>query len=250
MNLIQKFLAMIQVLMGLHLKYQRTGDGSNGTCDCIGLVIGAIRRMGLKWTGIHGSNYAARKATVQLAKISSLDQLAPGHVVYKAYEPGHSKYDLPGRYKKGGAYYNGDLKDYYHVGVITSVKPVVITHMTTPTVKTLTVNTMAELNKYNWGYFGQIKPVYDAGGRVTPDPAPTPTPSAGTRAIVVAASGGTVNLRKTPSTSGKLLTRVKLGETVDIVEPGEVWASVKYGKYSGYMMAQFLDIIGDGKGNY
>ena len=55
-ELVQKFLAMIDVIKRLNPAYKQPGDGSNGVCDCIGLIIGALRRMGLKWTGIHGSN--------------------------------------------------------------------------------------------------------------------------------------------------------------------------------------------------
>ena len=63
-ELIHRFLEKVQVIKSLNPAYKQPGDGSNGVCDCIGLIIGAIRRMGLKWTGIHGSNYAARYQTV------------------------------------------------------------------------------------------------------------------------------------------------------------------------------------------
>jgi uncharacterized protein YgiM (DUF1202 family) len=52
-----------------------------------------------------------------------------------------------------------------------------------------------------------------------------------------------VNLRKTPSLRGALIMRVKLGEIVEITEPGEEWCKIKYGNKTGYMMAQFLDIL-------
>ena len=117
--LIQKFLEKIQVIKSLNPAYKKPGDGSNGVCDCIGLLIGAIRRMGLKWTGIHGSNYAARRETVGLSYISKVSELELGDAVYKACDPDGTvrkacnagkkkrKYDLPDRYKKGKAYYMG-----------------------------------------------------------------------------------------------------------------------------------------------
>lgn len=40
--------------------YQLGHDGSDGKCDCIGYIIGAIRRSGGSWKGTHGSNYSAR----------------------------------------------------------------------------------------------------------------------------------------------------------------------------------------------
>lgn len=82
-------------------------------------------------------------------KINKANDLHIGDIVFKAYEPDESGYDLPNRYKPGGAYYDGDLRDYYHVGVVTSVDPLSITHMTTPTVKVDT-----KLGK--WGYFGTL----------------------------------------------------------------------------------------------
>ena len=44
--------------------------------------------------------------------------------------------------------------------------------------------------------------------------------------------------------------RIPLGRTVNIISPGEEWSRISYGNQTGYMMAQFLDIIGDGKGKY
>ena len=57
-----KFLRMVETIRKLNPAYKQPGDGSDGTCDCIGLEIGALRRMGLKWTGIHGSIIAFHAA--------------------------------------------------------------------------------------------------------------------------------------------------------------------------------------------
>ena len=143
--LLQKYLQKVDDIKRSKPKYRQPGDGSDGTCDCIGLIIGGIRRCGLKWTGIHGSNYAARKAAVNFKKVNSTSDLEVGDTVYKGCAPGSSGYALPARYKQGGVYYNGDLTDYYHVGVVTSLNPLNITHMTSPTVKVDT-----KLGK--WGY--------------------------------------------------------------------------------------------------
>lgn len=244
-EVVQKFLDKVQVIKNLNPKRREPGDGSDGYCDCIGLIIGAIRRMGLKWTGIHGSNWAARKEFVKLEKINSVSDLELGDVVLKACAQGTSGWDLPSRYRKGGKYYNGDLNDYYHAGVVTKVNPLNITHMSSK----MTVDT--KLGK--WNYHGKLSILAKAAGGITPTPTPTPEPNVpgtGSRAVVVAESGSTVNLRRTPSLRGALIKRVPLGTTVDIIAPGEEWATIKYGKYTGYMMAKFLDIIGDGKGQY
>lgn len=242
-QVVQKFLEKVQVIKNLNPKRREPGDGSDGYCDCIGLVIGAVRRMGLKWTGIHGSNWAARKEFVKLEKINSVNDLELGDVVLKGCDQSNSGWALPSRYRKGGKYYNGDLTDYYHAGVVTKVNPLNITHMSTK----ITVDT--KLGK--WNYHGKLSLLAKAAGGVVPvEPTVPDTPSTGSRAVVVAESGGTVNMRKTPSLRGALICRIPLGTTVDIVAPGEEWATIKYANKTGYMMAKFLDIIGDGKGKY
>ena len=263
-ELVQKFLEKIQVIKNLDPAYKQPGDGSGGVCDCIGLIIGAIRRMGLKWTGIHGSNYAARYQTVDLKYISSESELQTGDVVYKGVGPDGRgkrpciagtfthKYDLPSRYKKGNQYYDGDLTDYYHVGVVTQVSPLRITHMTSHRMK---VDTSVGKNTNSpWSYYGKSKPLVTAANdkpEPKPTPTPEPTPSTGTKAIVVADNGKPVKVREYPSTSCKTWDNVPCGTEVTIVDPGEEWAKINCGKRKGwYMMAKFLDIIGDGKGKY
>lgn len=245
-----KFLAKVREIFNSNPKRREPGDGSDGTCDCIGLIIGAIRRMGLTWSGIHGCNWAARKEFVKLEKINSVSDLEVGDVVLKGRPKGHSKWDLPSRYRSGGKYYNGDLTDYYHAGVVDSVNPLHIRHMSTK----MTIDTKLNHNKNSvWNYHGKLTILVKAAGGTVPTPTPAPaadTPTTGAKAVVVADSGGTVNLRRTPSLKGALITRVPLGTYVDIIAPGETWAKIKYSGVTGYMMAQFLDIVGDGKGKY
>lgn len=244
-EVVDKFLSKVHEIYNQKPAYKQPGDGSDGTCDCVGLIIGAIRRMGLKWTGIHGANWAARKELVQLQKINSSNDLALGDAVLKAYEPQDSRYALPTRYKKGGKYYNGDLKDYYHIGVVSSVNPLRITHMTSPTAKIDT-----SLGK--WAYHGQLSVLAKAAGSKIPVSTPTPeTPTSGSSAVVVAANGKPVKMRQYPSKSCRTWINVPIGTPVEIVSPGETWAQINYGKYRGwYMIASFLDIVGDGKGIY
>ena len=250
--LIQKFLEMIAKIKSLNPAYKQPGDGSNGFCDCIGLIIGAIRRMGLTWKGIHGSNYAARYQIDGLEKITSLSQLKLGDVMLKAYEKGHSKWKLPERYWKGKTYYTGDLKDYYHAGAITCMNPITITHMTSPRMKMLVIRSMNDLINSNWLYHGNAKPIVNAASDkpTTVIVTPSTTPSTGSRAVVVADSGSTVNMRAGANMNKRILKRIPLGEKVEILTPGETWAHVKYGNLTGYVMAKFLDVIGDGKGKY
>ena len=262
--LIQKFLEMVAKIKNLNPAYKQPGDGSNGVCDCIGLIIGAIRRMGLKWIGIHGSNYAARFQSVNLRYIEKESDLELGDVVLKGvnsdgrgkkpFNKGYftHKYDLPSRYKKGNSYYTGDLNDYYHAGVVTKVNPLNITHMTSPRMK---VDTRCDqMSNSQWNYVMKARPIVDAAGdkpTPTPTPTPAPTPSTGTEAIVVSDNGKPVKMRQYPSTSCATWDNVNVGTKVTIVTPGEDWAKINAGRRNGwYMMSKFLDIIGDGKGKY
>ena len=234
-----KFLQMVETIRKLNPAYKQPGDGSDGTCDCIGLEIGALRRMGLKWTGIHGSNYAARYQTVNLEYIEDTGQLEKGDIIYKAAnEKGIVKlacnagtkkhaWTLPDRYKKGRAYYDGDLLDYYHVGIVTGVDPLRITHMTSPTA-------MIDTKLGNWSWFGRLPWVeYDSQAE-DDEPAEWAT--------VRAEKGSTVKMRAKPSTLCRLYWEVPVGAQVVLTERGDTWSGIIYAGQSGYMMTKFLRI--------
>ena len=138
-------------------EYKLGHDGSDGFCDCIGMVKGAIKRGGGNPSGLSGTNYAARYTIRNFARIPSVSALSVGDVVLKGRQPGESGYSLPDKYKN-----SGDLTDYYHIGTVTKVNPLEITHMTTPTAKKDT-----KIGK--WAYFGQLPQV----DRSSPTPSPS-----------------------------------------------------------------------------
>lgn len=235
MTLLEKFLSKIQLIKNLKPRYVSGGSGTNGTCDCVGLIIGALRRAGIKYTGIHGSNWFARKEVTKLEKVNGAESLQVGNVVFQTYEPGQAGYALPGRYKKGGAYYNGDVRDYMHIGVVTSVNPLQITHMWKPTVK---VDTSLRW----WTYKGWIKKLGAEPKKEEPLPPATPTQEC--KARVTAPSGKYVKMRKEPTTKCGIYEELPIGAIVTINNPGENWAQISYGKWHGwYMMAKFLQVI-------
>lgn len=233
MTLLEKFLNKIAVIKALKPSYKTGGDGSRGTCDCIGLIIGAFRRAGIKWSGIHGSNWFARKEINKLEKVNDASELKIGDAVFQTYEPNEKGYALPARYKKGGQYYNGDVRDYMHIGIVTSINPLKITHMWKPTVKDDTTI------RY-WTYKGWLKRL---GTEPVPE-TPKQDPQQGSKAKVVAKSGRYVKMRKEPTTKCGIYEEIPIGAIVTIENPGEEWAQISYGKWHGwYMMAKFLEII-------
>ncbi len=123
----QDLLRALDSLQAENPRYRLGGDGADGTCDCIGAIIGACRRCGVDWPGIHGSNWAARNLTLDLTGVADEATLSPGDLVYKAKAPGQQGYALPDRYDR-----HPDRMDYYHVGVVRQVRPLRIVHCTSP----------------------------------------------------------------------------------------------------------------------
>ena len=140
---LEDFLSRLQEIASENPSYRIGGSAKDGTCDCIGLIIGAIRRAGGSWLGIHGSNYAARNEVLSLAGIRRAEELSVGELVFKHYTPAEKGYSLPDRYRKGR-----DLNDYCHVGIVLSVHPLRILHMTAPACKTDTA--LGKWSHHGW----------------------------------------------------------------------------------------------------
>ena len=222
--ILEAFIAQVEAIAQASPVYRLGGDGSDGTCDCIGLVIGAIRRAGGSWTGTHGSNYAARYEMRELLPVTDAGELCLGDVVYKARAPGQTGYALPERYKN-----DPDQRDYYHVGVVTATSPLEITHCTSPGI-------VRDTKLGKWTYRGRLEKVDYDGTEVVETMVQTAT--------VVADSGSKVKMRSKPSASDGLYWEVPVGAEVQVAEITGGWAKVRYGDRTGYMMAAFLDMDG------
>lgn len=207
-------------------------DGSNGKCDCIGLVKGALTKSGGTTSGLSGTNYAARYTIKNFKKITSVSQLEVGDVVVKGRP--YSKtdnYPLPTKYLPGGANYNGDTTNYYHIGVVTHINPLEITHMTSPTAKKDTSLTPGG-GKGQWNYFGQLPQIdYDETVVVTLE-----------YAVVV---GGSLNMRRDADIKSSKITSIPSGSKVAVIEKGSVWCKAVYNAYTGYVMTQYLKFESD-----
>lgn len=231
------FLSKVQVIKNLRPTYRQPGDGSDGTCDCIGLVIGAIRRSGGKWPGIHGTNYAIRNEVEDISEVTSVSVLHVGDVVFKYYD---STAGLPSRYKPGGSYYNGDLRDYYHVGVVTSVNPLNITHMST----TIKVDTRLG----QWKIRGWLKRVSK------PNSSKEDKPLGGIEVMtslygmkVSTPNKGTLNMRSSTNPNSKLICTIPNGTVLPIYDDSASTGMYKtsYNNQIGYVNKDFLVKVGD-----
>ena len=199
--------------------YQLGMDGTGGLCDCIGLIIGAIRLAGGEWAGTHGSNYAARNEMRGLEKITSERQLRTGEMVFKARMPGEENYSLPDAYSR-----DADQNDYYHVGVVTSVQPLEITHCTSVAGG---IRRDAVLGK--WQYAGSWKGITDA----VPEGMP------------FRVTGGRLKMREGPGTQYAVLCTIPDGTLVagsELPAQGE-WRAVSYKGENGFVMARYLEPV-------
>lgn len=197
-------------------EYRNGGSGTDGTCDCIGLIIGAWRMSGNKWPWTHGSNYTARYLVRGLA---AGQPLRLGDLVFKAWEPGQQRYKLPSTYRG-----HHDKRDYYHVGVVTRADPLEITHCTS-----VPGGIKRDTARGQWTYSGQFNKLEIA----TED-------TMSYQATVYAENGQPVKLRAEPSANCSSYTNIKVGTPAEVIGENGDWAYIVAGTRQGYMQRKYL----------
>lgn len=210
------------------------GASNTSKCDCIGMIKYGLRMNGVTLSTT-GTNDTFRTKIVNIRTITSVSVLHVGDVVFKARKPGESGYGLPSKYRQGGTGYNGDLTDYTHIGVVKSISPLRIIHMTSPTSKT---DTGIGTGLSRWRFTANLKSTYisDSIG-----PSPEPQPVITKTAIVTASSGQWVKMRSSPITSCRLYDEIPVGAVVKVTGSYGDWTQIDYGKRRGwYMMTKFL----------
>lgn len=207
--------------------------------DCSGAFVYAYKKYGESI--YHGSNRIARKYIKEVLPIS---EAKPGMAAFKYYAPGQKGYSLPEDYKKGGSQYNGDLNDYYHIGLVDDDPKYVLNSATT-------INGFLRSKISNgWNACGYLKAV-DYDGKDDDEPMD------GDIMVVNSENGAPVNMRESASVNSRIVTRVPVGAEVSVIKPdSNGWTKVKYSRYEGYMMSKFLvpkdyvpPIDPDGDGN-
>lgn len=219
--------------------YKLCCTGANGLSDCIGYIIGSLELEGQKWNGTHGSNYAARYRTRNLHKVTSASQLKLGELVYKRNEPGTKAWQdsFPHNTYKN----HPDKNDYYHVGVVTSVNPLEISHCSGGG-----MHYDKSLGK--WAYAGYCSLVdYGAGSTPVVTPVEQTTSDGAVtgpcKAHVDVPDDTTVNIRSAMSTGSKVLVKANEGTEVNVLSVSGSWAKVEYSFNkvgTGYVMKKFI----------
>lgn len=161
--------------------------------------------------------------------------------MYRRFKAGDPANGLPSSYAN-----HPDQSDYYHVGVIVSVNPMVIYDCTRDGAKIDGIR--VDGNLAAWHTVGKLKKIdYDGaadvpgrGGQMTENP---DFARATNNAIVVATSGKTVRMRSGPSEQAKVLRDIPLGETVTIYNATSEWSAISdQAGNRGYMMTKFLQV--------
>lgn len=224
------FVRKIEEIAARRLTYRTGGMGADGTCDCIGLIMGAMMELGHRRYALHSTNYFARYEMIGLKKVS-LKELFAGEILYRARE---STQNLNERYQKGGRYYTGDMRDYYHAAVVTSVDPLRIIECTQyGEVTGIVIHQSCK----NWHYGGRLRDVcYDDQDGEKGDE---------NMNVLYQAR---VTTEKDPLTIRRAPDGEKLGElprdaVVDVLDEG-AWMYVRYGSVTGYASARYLTKIG------
>lgn len=217
-----------RLMLAEHWAY-REGAAQRGEVDCSGAFVWAFRQHGVSI--YHGSNRMARVEVVTLIPIN-VANIVPGMAAFKHRKPGERGYDLPSSYQSGGAYYDGDLNDYYHIGLVDTDTSRVLNAQGEAT------GFVASPISQNWSHVAYLKQV-DYGAD-SPSDDPPITPAYGT-ATVYAANGLPVKLRRTASTKLAYITEVPVGAQVTLRgEESGGWTPVSYNGQNGYMMSKFL----------
>ena len=189
------------------------GSAQTGCVDCAGAFVWAYRQFGQSI--YNGSNRIARVYVDELLPVS---QALPGMAAFKVRKPGQRYYNLKAEYKPGGEYYNGDVLDFYHIGLVDDDSDYVLNAQSAKT------GFVRSKLSENWAYVARLKAVeYTEETTMT-------------RQV----TGGGLNMRRSPDKIAALVQQIPNGAIVTIDSYGETWCRVEYNGKHGYVMTKYL----------
>lgn len=221
---VQKLLSYFQRMNREHWSYE-WGAAREGCVDCSGAFVWAYEREGANI--YHGSNRIARVYVKELLPIS---EARPGMAAFKLREPGETNYALPQGYTPGGGQYNGDVNDYYHIGLVDEDTDYVLNAKSTA--EGFKRSRITE----NWDCVAYLNDVAYEGGEPVEDVIQI--------AVVYSGDGNPVKMRSTPSTDKPYIAKVPAGAQVEVLEQAEEWSTIRWNGKRGYMMSEYLRVIG------
>lgn len=225
---VSDLLLELNVMLKEHWSYV-WGSASKGCVDCSGALVYVFRKYG--HSIYHGSNRIAR---VEVDELLPISQAKPGMVAFKARNPGNAKYALPSAYKSGGKNYNGDLRDFYHVGVVGQNGKVLNAQSSSTGFVESPIKT--------WICVGYLKQVNY--GDIREDNMTNDSIDILYTAEVIAESGSTVRMRSKPLKNAPIVANVKVGTQANVLEATSDWCQIEVDGKHGYMMSKFLNKLG------
>ena len=172
--------------------------------DCAGLVRAAFEKIGIQLLKGATLQWNQRNFWEQKGKISAL----PKDKVCVLYQ-GDGKHMMhTGIYIKNGEFIHANGDKY---GVV-----------------------KGSIGGFKWTHWAIPKGLY-------PPPKPKEMCTSFPCKARVANASGKVNVRKGPSKGQGLVTKIKVGEIVEVSSGENGWFKISYGKYNGYMMGEFLE---------
>lgn len=186
--------------------------------DCSGAFVYAYKLHGLSI--YHGSNRIAREYVVELLPP---EKAQAGMAAFKFYPQGSKGWNLPSEYRHGGAHYNGDLNDYYHIGTVDLDSNYVINAATTQN------GVIRSKLAKGWNAVGYLKAVSYQEEHMADV------------MYVTAPSGKNVNMRKSASTTSEIVAKVPVGDQVNVIGvASNGWTNISWKTKKGWMMTRFL----------
>lgn len=207
--------------------YESPGTNDKNGIDCSGMFVKMYRDQGAKI--YHGSNTIFREYCSETGEIHSAKDLQLGMAVFKC-KPWTDA-------DKGNKWYGTAPGNLSHIGFVTGVNPLEITHCTSPVAKT-------DSSIGKWAYWGKLKDVDyggDPGPSPSPDPGPSPEPEPSRIMYTYAENGKPINLRVKANRSAALVDKVPVGQAVTwLKEDGAGWAYIQWKKKKGWMLDCYL----------
>lgn len=226
--------------------YVSPGTNDINGIDCSGAWVRCYKKHG--YSILHGSNSIFRKECSSTGQITSKDDLKVGMMVFK------NRFDG----KEPEKYQNDGLGNFYHIGAVTSVNPLVIIHATSPNAKQDTKFNSSMNGWTHWGIGNKVE-ISDVvvdnnsnnGGNET---VATSGELQNKNCKVVTDDKTSANMRKRANVKGALVARIPDGEIVLVTsDSGDNYVGIRWedakgiyknvGKiYTGFMSRDYLKV--------
>lgn len=206
-------------------KYDWSGH-TKGLVGCAGAFTYSFGKYGISCP--NGSNAITRNFCLGgVGGLKPISQAVPGMAAVKWHPPDSKDYALPDKYKYGHSAYNGDLNDYYHIGLVDEDPRFVLNAQG--------YKNNFERNKIDsWGFVFYLKQVdYNGGEQMQ-----------ATVVLPKGASGKTVNMRKTSNLTADLVDRVPAGSVVEVVKDLGQWCQIRWQGKDGFMLSNYIEYEG------